>query len=273
MPLQFAELAYRLMTSAPPGAGIQAAALAGLHHLRTRERWLIVLDNADDPERLDGWIPFGAGHLLITSRNPAWQDLGGGSTVDVLPRAHSRRCLQSRLPRLADDRASAIADTLGDLPLALAQAAQVLTEGTSARQYLTLIRKNATPVMKQGASNRNPETLVRRLDTAVTELAVEHPEAADLLRLTAYFAAEPIPLDWLGAPSDQVRTLQRRGLADVDGPLLRIHTLTRRYLRHRTTRMEAAELRPRVSAILAGSTPETLTTRRPGPAGRCCNPT
>ncbi|AZP15844.1 toll/interleukin-1 receptor domain-containing protein [Streptomyces aquilus] len=255
LPLQFAELAHRLVSPAPLDDSIKTAALAGLHHLRTRERWLIVLDNADDPELLDGWVPFGGGHVLITSRNPSWQALGSGSAVEVLPRADSCRCLQSLDPRLADDQASAIADTLGDLPLALAQAAQVLTEGMSARQYLALIRKNATPVMKQGASARNPETLVRILDTLIAGLASEHPEAADLLRLTAYFAAAPIPLDWLGAVSGQVRTLQRRGLADGDGPLLRIHTLTRRYLRHRITKTEAAELRSRVTTILAGVDP------------------
>ncbi|KUN19774.1 hypothetical protein AQJ23_35565 [Streptomyces antibioticus] len=255
MPQQFAELAHRLMAPVPPDADIETAALAGLHHLRTRERWLIVLDNANDPELLDGWVPFGGGHVLITSRNPAWQDLGGGSAVDVLPRADSCRCLKYVVPDLTDSQASAIADTLGDLPLALSQAAQVLIEGMPGRQYLALVRKNATPLMKQGSSARSPETLVRTLETLVSRLAIEHPEAAELLQLTAYFAAKPIPLAWLEAPSAQVRTLERRGLARVDGELIRIHELTRRFLRHRTTKTEATMLRSRVAAVLAGVDP------------------
>ena len=37
------------------------------------QRWLLIFDNADQPEELDDIIPHGPGDVLITSRNPRWQ--------------------------------------------------------------------------------------------------------------------------------------------------------------------------------------------------------
>ena len=41
-------------------------------HLRGSGRWLMVFDNAEDPAAIRAFLPEGPGHVLITSRNPAW---------------------------------------------------------------------------------------------------------------------------------------------------------------------------------------------------------
>jgi hypothetical protein len=46
-----------------------------LGDLRHRERWLLIFDNAEDPAALVRFLPGGPGHVLITSRDPAWQEL------------------------------------------------------------------------------------------------------------------------------------------------------------------------------------------------------
>ena len=52
-----------------------------------RERWLLVYDNASSPAELDGLSAAGGGgHVLVTSRNPAWGGMAATVGVDVLPR-------------------------------------------------------------------------------------------------------------------------------------------------------------------------------------------
>ncbi|WP_433296388.1 TIR domain-containing protein [Actinoplanes sp. CA-030573] len=47
--------------------------------------WLLVFDNADDPDDLAHLVPAG-GHVLITSRNPKWSDAVHGFEVDDFDR-------------------------------------------------------------------------------------------------------------------------------------------------------------------------------------------
>ena len=65
---------------------MRAAVLADLHQ---RGRWLLVFDNAENPAAIRPWLPGGAGHVLITSRQRAWAELAAPVEVDVLARAES----------------------------------------------------------------------------------------------------------------------------------------------------------------------------------------
>jgi hypothetical protein len=64
---QFAALGAALGCVQPEAATetVRAAVLAELHQ---RERWLLVLDNAENFADIIGWLPGGTGHVLITSR-------------------------------------------------------------------------------------------------------------------------------------------------------------------------------------------------------------
>jgi hypothetical protein len=56
------------------GDNIAEAVTAARDSLRRDggRRWLLVFDNADDPEALAPFLPAGSGHIIITSRNRAW---------------------------------------------------------------------------------------------------------------------------------------------------------------------------------------------------------
>ena len=94
--------------------------------LREGGRWLLVFDNAEQAEDVMEWLPGGGGHVLITSRQHRWTEVAVPVEVDVLARAESVAMLQARLPGLAAADADRLAWQLGDLPLAVAQAAGYL---------------------------------------------------------------------------------------------------------------------------------------------------
>src|SRR5438876_936831 len=82
----------------------------------------------------------GAGHVLITSRAQGWSETAVPVDVDVLARAESVALLVSRMPALSPADADEVAAALGDLPLALAQAAGYMTAtGMPAAEYLGLL--------------------------------------------------------------------------------------------------------------------------------------
>ena len=67
-------------------AADQAETVAALFdRLRERRRWLLVYDNAEQPDQLIGLLPpGGVGHVLVTSRWPAWSSHATSLRLDVL---------------------------------------------------------------------------------------------------------------------------------------------------------------------------------------------
>ena len=74
--------------------------------LRRRERWLLVYDNAEQPQALNGLLPPGGrGSVLVTSRWSAWGQRAARLRVDVLKRAESVQLLSQRTGLIdKDDR-------------------------------------------------------------------------------------------------------------------------------------------------------------------------
>ena len=63
------------------------------------------------------------GHIVITSRHFGWGRTAKSLTVPVLPRQEAVQLLLEVTQQSDAETARAIAETLGDLPLAVAQAA------------------------------------------------------------------------------------------------------------------------------------------------------
>jgi len=110
---------------------------------------LLVFDNCEEEELLDQWLPSTGGcRVLVTSRRPTWDpsldvtDLNLG----VLDRAESVALLREYLPDLPSDDSSlhAVAEELGDLPLALDLAGRYLkrySREVTPTDYLADIRR------------------------------------------------------------------------------------------------------------------------------------
>ena len=199
---QFVALASEL-GCVEPGAGTEAVRSAVLRELRKLGRWLLVFDNAEDPDDVRLWLPVGDGHVLITSREHQWAELAAAVEVDVLARSESVAIMQSRVTGLIGADAARLAAELGDLPLAIAQAAGFMAEtGMPAAEYLDLLRTQAGQLLSEGVPRSYPQSLTVVTKLAVDRLASEDPPAAELSSLCAFLAPEPIPNDlFTGAAS------------------------------------------------------------------------
>jgi hypothetical protein len=97
--------------------------------LRQRDRWLLVYDNAQGPRELASYPPpDGAGRVVVTSRAPTWGRGTATVRLDVLKREESVAFLRLRTGINDAVSLGALAEALGDLPLALEQAAAYLDE-------------------------------------------------------------------------------------------------------------------------------------------------
>ncbi len=118
--------ALGLALGLPDGVGWPAV-LAALR--RDRRRWLLILDNIEHPDVIGPYRPTDAlGRLLVTSRRTDLAGYGTPLEVTELPRGESVELLTLRVPGIDPDTASTIADLLGDLPLAVEQAAGYLNQ-------------------------------------------------------------------------------------------------------------------------------------------------
>ncbi len=241
---RLAELAHTLGVATVTDP-VTAAVARLLGTLRDRDHWLLIFDNAEEPAALAPYLPGGSGgRVVITSRNPGWHELATPARVDVFDRAESVTLLRRGAPQLTDEHAEQIADALGDLPLALAQAAAYLVDtAIPVGDYLSLLAERTADLLAQGTPATYPVSLAASVQIALDRLAVQSPAALQLLTLAAYLAPEPIPLilftthptrlpDPLAAAAADplvfaalVRLLRHRGLGRVETATLTLHRL------------------------------------------------
>jgi hypothetical protein len=270
---QFARLGAALgcVDVAAGGEVVRAAVLA---ELRERGRWLLLFDNAKTPADVRPWLPGGGGHVLITSREHGWRDIALPVEVYVLARRESVTILHEQVEGLSEADADHVADQLGDLPLAVEQAAAFMAAtGMPADQYLRLLQTQATRLLDQAVPGSYPQSLAAVTRLTVDQLAADDPAAAELAGLCAFLGPEPIPVDlFTDTPGalpgnltaraadplawrQTLRHLARGSMARLDQRGLVIHRLTQAILRDRFTRAQATDAREHIEAVLIASYP------------------
>jgi hypothetical protein len=220
------------------------------------------------------WLPGAGGHVLITSRERGWDEVATPVEVDVLTRAESVEMLQHRVPGISGADADRLAAALGDLPLAIAQAAGFVA-GTAmpAGQYLRLLQTRAGQLLDRAVPRTYPRSLAAATAVTAAQLAAHDRAAVELASLCAFLAPEPIPEDVFtgaagllpGGLAEQaadpmawrqtVAHLAGQSLTRVDHRGLQMHRLTQAILRDQLTPDRAAATRRCTEAILAASDP------------------
>ncbi|MEU8080305.1 FxSxx-COOH system tetratricopeptide repeat protein [Catellatospora citrea] len=257
-----------------------AAVLQELRRGERYSRWILVFDNADRPEDLASLMPDiqGTGHILITSRNQRWNDLAKILEVDVFTRQESIELLERRSQGVSAQEADQLAEKLGDLPLALEQAAAWRAEtGMPVAEYLRLLDERMEQLLDVTALGNYPTSVVATWRIAFERLTEESPASLQLLELCAFFGAEPISNQLLPmgrfatslsaelrktvadslALGRAIRHLGRYALAKVDPPTssLQVHRLVQAVLREQVTAEQARSYRQGVQELLAASNP------------------
>ena len=286
-----AALAEHLGLPAPSASGIDLTTRAVLDALRRGEpysRWLLIFDNADQPEELQPFIPAGPGDVLITSRNHRWGPVVDTIPLDVFARAESIQFLLKRVPkRLAEADADKLAEALGDLPLALEQAGAMLYEsGIPVDEYLQLLKDRVADILARGTALEYPTSMTAAWQISVAQLRQHSPQALELLRCCAFLGPEPIPRDIFKLGSQESSTgvgtliadpielstaisvLGRFALVKLDGPYITVHRLIQALLRDELEPREQGRYRQDAHSILAVGAPGNPTDAKTWPRYR-----
>jgi tetratricopeptide (TPR) repeat protein len=158
--------------------------------------WLLIFDNASRPGDLRPYLPpGGAGHVLVTSRYSAWRGVANPLTVQVMERPESVAFLLKRTGQTDEAAANALAEALGDLPLALAQAgAYIETNRTTFAEYLDLFQSRRTELWEDERPPLDyPHTVATTWSLAMEQIGQDSPASADLLNLCAFLGPDDIP--------------------------------------------------------------------------------
>ncbi|MEU0793591.1 FxSxx-COOH system tetratricopeptide repeat protein [Amycolatopsis sp. NPDC005961] len=172
------------------------AVLDALRAGKPYRRWLIVFDAADEPEFLRPFLPVGGpGRILVTARDAASGSFPAEPIeVDRFSRAESVDLLRRRDGTVTTADADALAEKLGDLPIALAQAAAWRAEtGMPVAAYTRLLDEKMAELFTLSPRPTDYEISVTAAwNVSFDGLSTRNPAAHQLLQVCAFFAAEPI---------------------------------------------------------------------------------
>jgi tetratricopeptide (TPR) repeat protein len=227
--LHMAKLANRLGIRSPGDTKPEQVRESLLRELNGRSDWLLVFDNATGPDDLAPFLPERTGSVLITSRNPNWGNLAQSFCLRVLERADSIAFLQRRTGLSnADGSAGKLAQALGDLPLALEQAAATIEQTRiNFSDYLVRYEGQWADLLRSGRTPGDyPDTVAMTWELAFREISRDMPVAAALLNLCSFLAPVEIPRSLLNETAHSLPRPLSTSVADpvaLDAVVARLH--------------------------------------------------
>ena len=217
------ELALRIGIDAPKNIPLEVIVQRLLAQLRSAEAGdrLFVFDNVENPDDLRDLIPEGAGvrTLITTTRRLGWDGPGWlRLTVGTFDREQSISLLCEHTGDTHREAADRIADALGDVPVAITQAAATAQQGGySLSGYLDRLSHHPLESRMSRLEGANyPDAvgiaLLMAYEQVLEQLRTKHPQqeriAVSLLGALSLLAASGVPTHWLlrlDGDSDAVR--------------------------------------------------------------------
>jgi tetratricopeptide (TPR) repeat protein len=229
-------------------------------HLDSRHDWLLIFDDAVDLQSIRGLWPAGrTGQIIVTSRSPNWAEVARPFPIGVFERKESVDFLLHRTRRKEKpETANKLANALGDLPLALDQAAALIDQTRiTFDDYLRRFETHWADLLQAGKPSADyPMSLVMSWELSFKQVEETSPNAAQILAICAYLSPAGIPRSLLrsmaqfappglgfilGDPiacGEAVGELANYSLVDADEQLVRMHPLAAGLARHRLSEVE-----------------------------------
>jgi tetratricopeptide (TPR) repeat protein len=222
---------------------------------------LLVFDNCDEEQLLDAWRPPSGGcRILVTSRRSYWTPTLGVTalSLDVLPRVDGIELLRRYRPDLEPDNPGldALAEELGDLPLALhlagsylrAYRAELSLDGYLAELRRSDVVQHASLLGAGLDDSPSPthhvqsvaQTFALSLARLDCERDVDRVAIALLARMACMAPGEPVPRELLAKTLEEVDPIRRAdglrrlgaaGLVEESEGWLRLHRLVVHFVR------------------------------------------
>ena len=243
------ELALRIGIDAPkdiPPETIIRRFLDQLHSADAEDR-LVVFDNVENLDDLKDLTPEGKGirAIITTTRHLDWESLGWlPITIGIFEREQSITLLCKRSGDTDRDAADQIAEALGDLPVAVTQAAATAMWGhySLSEYFIRLSTHSLESSISRLEGDDYPDAvgvaLFMAYEQALDQLRTKSPQqeriVTSLLDILSLLAASGVPTHWLLAledDSDAVRDslsfLKRSSILQesTDGDKTIIHRL------------------------------------------------
>ncbi|HET9919657.1 MAG TPA: tetratricopeptide repeat protein [Ktedonobacteraceae bacterium] len=199
--------------------------------LQEHPRWLLVLDNVEDLERANDFIPtLHGGNVLMTTRVQSTGAAAHSIELERMTPEEGALFLLHRAKIVAADltleqapdaelRASGELSRLMDgLPLALDQAAAYIEEtGCGAARYLEHYRSSsgrAGMLALRGSSADHPASVATTWSLSFEKVSQSNAAAAEVLQYCAFLHADDIPEELFSGKATDLETDPRQVIAD-----------------------------------------------------------
>ncbi|MFD0476379.1 tetratricopeptide repeat protein [Nonomuraea thailandensis] len=192
-------------------ATTEEAAAWALAWLSTRAGWLVVFDNVEEAADVEPHLArLARGHVLITTRRDiSWPQRGiTPLRLEVLDRPASIALLAGLIGPLATDQRpllNELANQLGDLPLALAQAGAYIarTPGITPVRYLCLLSETPARMHAAAPAGGDAARAVAKVWTlSHARLQTLNPLSVRVLNVLSCYAPDDLPVTVLNGFDD-----------------------------------------------------------------------
>jgi transcriptional regulator with XRE-family HTH domain len=281
---EFARIARELKLPEAASPDQQEAIAALKTWMNEQPQWLIVLDDVETPEVLQGFLPEEPlGHLVLTGRAQAIGTIA--QTIDLLGMEPEEGAwfLLRRTQKLALDapfdsaslldqqQARAISQALGGLPLALEQAGAYIEEtGCRLLSYRERYREQHAELLKRRGALSDPAypwSVATTWTLSLTRVKQRNLAAAELLYFLACLNPDAVPLSLIRDAAPRLPRRLRRTAANavkLDEAIgdLRRFSLVQRHEGDKIPRgNEVLAMHPVVQTVLMDALPEQMQRR------------
>ncbi len=190
------------------------------HWLQTQTHWLLILDNADNLEIVQSFIPTGKnGHILLTTRvlvtgtktqGVELENMNPEEGILFLLRRAKIITLDASIDTASEadlKKADEIYKIMDGLPLALAQAGAYIDKTRCGLPgYLDRYRIRRDILLKErsGLDSDYPEPVATTWSLSFEKIEQANPASADLLRLCAFLQPDAIPEEIISKGSPEL---------------------------------------------------------------------